>query len=165
MDSLKPYVPYKEYNISKCSTNELLRTCFHSGSDTLYGTLSHSHLFLVVRCMITGAPWAWPPKWKGVFGRGWSSGPLDMAAVAAKDAGLATLLTQGIAMEVLSWKMYKEEPTACSLISQALNSGHSLALKTSELPALAVLAGTVTRELNSAVADRVSFEGVKENAP
>ena len=75
MDSLKPYVPYKEYNISKCIAIELLRTCFHSGSDTLYGTLSHSHLFLAMRCMITGAPWAWPPKWKGVFGRGLYSGP------------------------------------------------------------------------------------------
>ena len=69
MDSSKPYVPYKEYNISKCSTNELLRTCFHIGSDTSYGTLSHNHLSLALLCMSTGAPWRWPDEWQDVFSR------------------------------------------------------------------------------------------------
>ncbi len=83
-------------------------------------------------------------------------------AVAAKDPGLASLLTEGIQMEVLSWKMYKEEPTACSLISQALNSGQQLALRTSELTALAVLTGAVGLEMESAVAAEVAFETVKD---
>ena len=48
------------------------------------------------------------------------------------------------------------------MISQALNSGQTVALQTSGLTALVVLTGTVTRELESAVADRVSFETVKE---
>jgi hypothetical protein len=108
--------------------------------------------------MKTGAPWTWPAGWADVFG----SGPLDLAAVAAKDEDLASLFTMGLKMEVLSWKMCKEEPTACSLISQALNSGQNLALQTSELTALAVLTGTVTLELETAVAARVSFETVKE---
>ncbi len=155
----KPYVSYKELNFVKCGATKLLRTCFNSESDTLYGTLSHGHLLLALLAMATGAPWAWTPAWRAIFNSG---GPLDMAAVAAKDEGLATLFRMGLTMEVLSWKIYKEEPAACSLISQALNSGHSLALKTSELTALAVLTGTVTLELESAVAGRVSFEGVKE---
>ena len=58
----------------------------------------------------------WPPQWHGIFGRS-GGGPVDLAAVAAKDAGLAILLSQGITMEVLSWKCYKEEPSVCSLIS------------------------------------------------
>ena len=82
-----------------------------------------------------------------------------MSAVAAKDADLAQLLTEGLLMEVLSWKLYKEEPAACTLISQALNSGQALALRTSEFTALAVLSGTVTLELESAVADPVSVDG------
>ena len=109
--------------------------------------------------MKTGALWPWSPAWKKLVNSG---GPLSMAAVAAKDEHLATLFTLGLNMEVLSWKIYKEEPEACSLISQALNSGQTVALQTSELTALAVLTGAVTRELESAVADRVSFETVKE---
>ena len=85
----------------------------------------------------------------------------DITAVKAVDAGLAALLHDGLRMEVLSWKMQVEEPLACSLISQALNSGHQLALQTSELTALAVLTGRATLELESAVAERVSFETVK----
>ena len=85
-----------------------------------------------------------------------------MAAVAARDESLATLLKEGLLMEVLSWKLYTEEPSACSLISQALNSGQQVALRTSELTALAVLTGAVGFELQSAVAERVSFETVRE---
>ena len=47
------------------------------------------------------------------------------------------------------------------MISQALNAGHNLALRTSELTALAVLTGAITLELESAVAARVSFETVQ----
>ncbi len=155
----KPYVTYKALNLDRSNRSHLLRTCFNALSDTMYGTLSHSHLLLVLLAILTGAPWAWPPKWREIFN---ASGPLDMAAVAAKDPGLSSLLTGGLDMEVLSWKMWMEEPSACSLISQALNSGHTLALRTSELTALAVLSGTITQELETAVAARVSFNTVKE---
>ena len=113
-DPLNPDKPYESYtglNFVKCSTTQLLRTCFTTESGTLYGTLSHSHLLLALLAMKTGAPWAWPLGWRQIFNSG---APLDMTAVAAKDEGLATLLTLGLDMEVLSWKMYKEEPTACS---------------------------------------------------
>ena len=160
VDPTKPYQTCKEYNMAHCTdTNTILRTCFNVDSDTTYGTLSHSHLVLALLSMKTGAKWQWPPAWKDIFEH---SGALQMAAVAAKDANLASLLTEGILMEVLSWKMYKEEPGACSLISQALNAGQQLALQTSELTALAVLTGRVGLELEGAVASQVSFETVKE---
>ena len=100
-----------------------------------------------------------PEKWAKIVGFG---GRVDKAAVAAADSQLAELFEHGLDMEVLSWKIYKEEPSACSLISQALNSGQSLALHTTELTALAVLTGAVTLQLESAVAEQISFETVKE---
>ena len=158
LDAAAPYMSYKDFNSIHCM-NPQLRMCFHEHSDTLYGTLSHSHLLLVLLSMKNGAKWTWPEERCGVFD---AAGGPDMSAVAARDADLASLIKEGLLMEVLSWKMYKEEPTACSLISQALNSGQQLALQTSELTALAVLTGTVTLELESAVAGRVCFETVKE---
>ena len=136
----------------------MLRTCFTHQSDTLYGTLSHSHLLLVLLAMKTRAPWPWPPAWYEIFN---GTGVLGMAAVAAKDESLSRLLTTGLSMEVLSWKVNTEESNACSLIYQALNAGHNLALRTPELTALAVLTGATTLELESAVAARVSFETVQ----
>ena len=55
-----------------------------------------------------------------------------------------------------------EEPTACSLISQALNKGNELSLQTTELTALAVLSGAVTAQLESAVAGHVAFETMRD---
>ena len=145
----------KAFNLSHCAKPQL-RTCFSDGSDTMYGTLSHSHLLLVLLSMKTGASWTWPAEWAKIIG---APGGVLMSAVAATDADLANLLTEGLAMEVLSWKLYKEEPAGCSLISQALNSGHTLALRTSELTALAALSGTITLEIESTVAGQVPFDG------
>ena len=49
-----------------------------------------------------------------------------------------------------------------SKISQALNKGNKVALKTTEISALAVLTGAVTTHLETAVAERVKFETVRE---
>ena len=136
-----------------------MRCCFDDGRDIVYGTLSHSHLLMVLLCLQKGAEWQMPERWAHLVGPG---GKLDVAAVAAADSQLADLLEHGLEMEVLSWKIYKEEPSACSLISQALNSGHTLALNTTELTALSVLMGAVTTQQESAVAEQISFETVKE---
>ena len=128
-----------------------MRCCFDDGCDIVYGTLSHSHLLMVLLCLQKGAEWQMPERWAHLVGPG---GKLDCAAVAAADSQLAELLRDGLEMEVLSWKIYKEEPSACSLISQALNSGQNLALHTTELTALAVLTGAVTTQLESAVAEK-----------
>ena len=65
-------------------------------------------------------------------------------------------------MEVLSWEIRKKGPTARSLISQALNEAQQMALRTSELTALAVLTGADGLARESAVADEVAFESAKE---
>ena len=51
--------------------------------------------------------------------------------------------------------MSVEEPTAASLISQAINSAQNIALRTSELTAVNVLSGAVALALESAVAGEV----------
>ena len=57
------------------------------------------------------------------------SGKLSVAEVARSQNGkeLAELLEEWFLCEVLSWKMDAEEPTAATIISQALNKGSELA--------------------------------------
>ena len=154
----RAYESYKEFNLRNAQS-PILWSCFDEAGDIVYGTLSHSHLLMVLLCFQTGAQWNMPEKWAHLVGPG---GKLDFAAVAAADPQLADLCERGLEMEVLSWKMNVEEPMAGSLISQALNKGQQVALHTTELTALAVLTGVVTLELESAVADQVAFESVKE---
>ena len=153
------YETYAQFNTRNC-VSPILSTCFPPGGDTLFGTLSHSHLLLVLLCFTTGAQWKdMPEKWHRLLN---GDGSFNYAAVAASDPELAVLMREGLDMEVLSWKMCVEEPTACSLISQALNTGQQMAFKTTELTALAVLTGAVTRELESAVAGAVAFQTVQD---
>ena len=79
------------------------------------------------------------------------------------NAEVVNVLKHGLRMEVLGWKIQAEEPTACSLISQALNKAQSVALKTSALTAMAVLTGAVTRAKESAVAEDIAYCTVKES--
>ena len=145
----RSYETYKEFNIRNCGSIAM-RCCFDNASDVLYGTLPHSHRLMGLLCLQRGVEWTMPDRWAKIVGPG---GKVDCAAVAAEDSQLADLLEHGLKKVVLSWKIYKEEPGACSLISQALNSGQSLALHTTELTALAVLSSAVTLQLESAVAD------------
>ena len=66
-------------------------------------------------------------------------------------------------MEVLSWRMDIEEPTAASAISQALNKGHQLALRTTELTAVAVLRGAIILQSQN-LGQRVVYQTVRERA-
>ena len=127
----------------------------------MYGTLSHSHLLLVLLSWLNGAVWKVEdePNLSNLLN---PDGSFNSAAVAACDEDLDRVLRDGLLMEVLSWKMLVEEPTAASLISQALNSAQSMALRTSELTAVNVLSGAVALELESAVAGEVCFETVRE---
>jgi hypothetical protein len=127
--------------------------------DTVHGTLAHGHLLLVLLGLQTGATWALPEDLKKLLDQ---SGAIDFAAVAAYDPAVAALCRDGLDMEVLSWKLYMDEPGGCSLISQALNKGSALALQTTELTALAVLTGAVTLAHESAVAEDMALETVKE---
>ena len=120
----------------------------------MYGTLSHSHLLLVLLAWLMGADWKvqYEPNMCKLLN---PDGSFYNAAVAACDADLERVLREGLLMEVLSWKMLVEEPTAASLISQALNSSQDMALRTSELTALNVLSGAVALAVDSAVAGDV----------
>ncbi len=157
----KPYLTYAQYNLLGCA-QPALKTCFTDGSekDTMHGTLAHGHLLLVLLGLQTGATWALPEDLgKKLLDQ---SGAIDFAAVAAYDPAVAALCRDGLEMEVLSWRLYMEEPGACSLISQALNKGSAMALQTTELTALAVLTGEVTLAHESAVAEDIALETVKE---
>ena len=127
----------------------------------MYGTLSHSHLLLVLLAWANEADWNVkddPSVMKFLN----PDGSFYNAAVAACDADLERIFRDGLLMEVLSWKMLVEEPTAASLISQALNKAQSMALRTSELTALNVLTSAVALQLGSAIAGEVCFESVRE---
>jgi len=87
-------------------------------------------------------------------------GRWSMSAVAAKDQNFQELVQTGLRMEVLSWKILVEEPGACSLISQALNKSTTLAMRTSEITALAAVAGAVTMVQAGNIS--LSYEAVKE---
>ena len=97
-------------------------------------------------------------KWKSLVD---DHGRWIMSAVAARDERAGRLCETGICMEVLSWKMVVEEPEACGIISQALNRGQALALKTTEVTALAALANACTKESEADLANRVVFETVQ----
>ena len=126
-----------EYNIKACDHPFLIK-CFNAQSDAMYGTLPHSHLLLVLLSLANGADWKVddePNMSKFLH----PDGSFNPTAVAAYDTELGRVLKDGLMMEVLRWKMLSEEPTAASLISQALNTAQNFALRTSELTALKVL--------------------------
>ena len=155
-----PYETYADYNIRQCD-HLFLEKCFSYLNDIMYGTLSHSHLLLVLLSWANGAEWKLEdePQWRHMLN---PDGTFYNAAVAACDEDLERVMRGGLDMEVLSWKMLVEEPTAASLISQALNKAHSMALRTSELTALNVLTGAVALASESAAAGEVCFESVRE---
>ena len=155
-----PYETYADYNIKQCDHLFLEKCCSYL-NDIMYGTLSHSHLLLVLLSWANGAEWKLEdePQWRQMLN---PDGTFYNAAVAGCDEGLDRVMRDGMDMEVLSWKMLVEEPTAASLISQALNDPQNMAARTSELTALSVLSGAVALALESAVAGEVCFETVRE---
>ena len=74
-------------------------------------------------------------------------GRLSVAAVAETAHGkeIADVLRHGVDVDVLSWKIDAEELTAASIISQALNKGHGIALRTTEWTSLSVLIGEIIK--------------------
>ena len=83
--------------------------------DSMYGMWSHSHLLLVLLSWANGAEWKVQdePNLSKLLN---SDGTFYNAAVAACDDDLDRVLKDGLEMEVLSWKMLVEKPTATSLI-------------------------------------------------
>ena len=95
--------PYEDYNLRQCD-HQFLKKCFSILNCILYGTLSHSHLLLVLLAWANGADWNVEDepnlcKLLNPYGSFYN------AAVAACDADLERVLRDGLSMEVLCWKM------------------------------------------------------------
>ena len=99
-----PYETYADYNIRQCD-HLFLDKCFSHLNDIMYGTLSHSHLLLVLLSWANGAEWKLEdePQWRQMLN---PDGTFYTAAVAACDEGLERVLRDGLDMEVLSWKIW-----------------------------------------------------------
>ena len=152
---------YQEYNRRRCAGSSYLEKCFVE-SNVLYGTLSHSHLLLVCLSWLGGAQWELQGADKALFTLDATDRLNLQAAVAVENLQeLCRTCQEGFLMEVLSWKINTEEPTACSLISKALNTANEVALKTTELTAVAVLSGECGLQWQRSSSDEISFQEVK----
>ena len=159
------YISGSAYNIAACNKDEFLISCFAEPyQDVRHMLLGHNHMMLVLRAFLIKAKWSLPPNAKKNIYFCDDKGHLCLTAVAESPNGkeLAETVTEGLDCEVLSWKMDLEEPTAASVISHALNKGHELALRTTELTAVAVLKGEIIVQLAKDVGQRVAFGTVRE---
>jgi hypothetical protein len=160
------YVSGSTYNVEKCMKDELLNTCFNEpvGSSVQHMLLSHNHITLVMRAFLTKAQWDLAPNAEKGISFCDDKGRLSLTAVAEHTNGkeLGELIVEGIDCEILSWKMDAEEPTAASVISQALNTGQDLALRTTELTAVAVLTGEIIVQMSKDAGQRVAFQTVRD---
>ena len=157
----KGYQTILQFNEAQTSCKPDLKSCFNESKSIEFGTLSHSHLILVLRCWLTKAIWG-ITKDDVLFDFINKSEQLDLSAVAEKDPCFAKVANEGLWMEVLSYKMVLEEPTAASLISNALNKGQEAALRTSELTAVAVLTGAVTMQMEGCLSREVDYATIKD---
>ena len=140
------YVSGLTYNKVESEKDELLKTCFAQPHDEVHYTLlAHNTIMLVCRAWLQKAKWDIPFDPKRSITYCDDKGRLSLAAVAeiANGKQLVVACEEGFLVEVLSWKMDVEDPKAASIISLALNTGHTLAMRTTELTAVAVLKGEI----------------------
>ena len=159
------YISGATFNAQACQKDEYLLTCFEQPYDDVRNMLlSHNHMMLVLRAWLTNAKWDLEADVKRGITYCDDKGKLSLPAVAEHLNGkeLAEVLHEGMTMEILSWRMDKEEPTAASVISQALNKGNEIALRTTELTAISVLKGEIMTQLSAHVGQRVAFQTVRD---
>ena len=132
--------------------------------EALYGTLSHTHLSVILRAISAGVKWEIPVdeltadqlKQLEPY-KDKNTGLLLMSAVADKDEVAKKLATEGMLMDVLDARIMHEEPTACNTISTTLNKPQAFAMRMSEVQVLKAL----SREINNLKKDgEVTFEAV-----
>ena len=152
-----------EYNLEMSSRNPFLKTCFSHADTLVAGTLSHSHLLLVLRCCRTRAKWDLvDDNGKPMHPCG-EDGTIDVDKIVARDPVFQEIQDNGLRFEMLSYKIYVEEPNACILISNALNKANAVALQTTTLSALSSLTGVVGLSFKAQeVSRKVEFEDIKE---
>ena len=157
------FVTASAYNAYKSRQDPLLDSCFQRPYDDVRHTLlSHNHMLCILRAFNAKAKWDLPAvKDLECCDKG---GRLSIAAVAAHANGreLAEILTEGLDCEILSYKMDIEEPTAASMISAALNLPNSMAMRTTELTAIALLNGEIIVQLGKDIGQKVAFQTVRD---
>ena len=152
-----------QYNIRQCRKDTELMHCFDVPyNDVRSLMLSHNHITLVLRAFMTKAQWAIPKNEEKNLALCDANGKLSISAVAQHSNGveLAEMITEGLDCEQLSYEMDLEEPTAASIISQALNTAQELALRTSELTAVAVLKGEIIVQMGKDLSQKVAYKSV-----
>ena len=162
-EKLRDYVSSLSYNETMCKIDELIMTCSEPPHNRVeYTFLSHNHMMLVMRAFLTKAKWKMSVDEKTKLTFCDDDGRLDLDAVAehlnAKE--MYQVIQEGIPCEVLSWKMDMEQPEAASIISQALNSPASMAMRTTDLTAIAVLKGEIMFQLGREVSQKVAYKTV-----
>ena len=142
------------YNHEQTASQELLQKCFPDAALSLIvaGLLAHCHLLLVLLSIKYGNKWQRkeddqrysdrPAPWN-------ADGCLDSEKMVKDDAQLGILLDHGLEVQMLSWKIYVENPEACAIISDAMNSGNSLALAKTTVAMVSELTMTVSRLVNT----------------
>ena len=143
------FVSAVEYNKLCCAKDEWLCHIYDEPyGDPFLKLVAHNHMLSVLRAYLTAAQWNLPPDAERGINFCDAEGKLSIAAVAESENGqqLAEVLKNGSPVQVLSWKMDVEEPNAASVISRALQKGHELAMRTTELSALATLKGEIIRQ-------------------
>ena len=153
---------YLEYNKSMCCGSDVLSSCFGFDSVASFGMLSHNHLLLVLLSWLNGAEWNLTIEERQILAVG-DNGRLNLqAAVAVENLKqMHTSIQEGLMVEVLSWKINVEEPGACVLISNALNSASEMALRTTELTAMSVLSGECALHSNAMNSHKIDYETIK----
>ena len=154
------------YNARKCSQDAILVSCFNAPYDDVrHKLLSHNHMMLGIRAFLTHAQWDIPgideDERHIVFCD--SEGRLSTSAVAesANGRGLAEVLSDGICVDVLSWKLDEEEPAAAGIISEALNSSHQMSMVSSEISAVSALNGAII-EMNANRSQGIAYATVRD---
>jgi len=161
----KDYESGSVYNYNTSSLDELLATCFEPPyNDVRHMGLSHNHMIIIMRAWLSGAKWDIPANEDRKITYCDDKGRLSIAAVAGSSNAkeFLEMLKEGMCAEVLSWKMDLEEPSAASTISQALNKGNQLALRTTELTAVKVLKGEIIVQMSKNAGQRVAFKTVRD---
>ena len=151
------------YNLRQSQKDEFLKTCFAAPYSDVRGLLlAHNHMMLILRAFLAKALWNLPAnEAKGIVYCD-KHGNLSIPAVAEHPnlKQLAELLAEGINVELLDCKMDIEEPSAASIISQSLNIEQELALRTSELTAVAVLRGEMIAQMGKDFSQKVAYKSV-----
>ena len=147
-DQLKERPGYKSFaqNVAEKAKGCVKELYQHGYGEALFGTLSHTHLAVILRAIAAGVKWEIPKddltsdqlkqlepyKEQG-------TGLLMMSAVADRDEVAKKLVTEGMLMDVLDARIMHEAPSACTTIAATLNKPQAFAMRMTELEVLKVL--------------------------